>query len=83
MEGVGGESFHSKYFVWRLLIPIHKDVQTWNSQSKVDQVPTIVLTQGVQEMQTVVFSGSPEPCVSNLGFSHECSGVLMFVLKIK
>ena len=36
-----------------------------------------------QEMQTVVFNGSPEPCVSNLSFSHECSGVLMFVLKIK
>ena len=38
------------------------------ASSKVDQVPTIVLTQGVQEMQTVVFSGSPEQCVSNLGF---------------
>ena len=33
--------------------------------------------------QTVVFSGSPEPCVSNLIFSHECYGVLMLVLKIK
>ena len=53
MEGVGGESFHSKYFVWRLLIPIHKDVQTWNSQSKVDQVPAIALTQDVQEMQKI------------------------------
>ena len=84
MEGVGGESFHSKYSAWRLLIPIHKDVQTWNSQSKVGEVPTICSDTGCfQEMQTVVFSGSTEPCVSNLGFSHECSSVLMLVLKIK
>ena len=51
--------------------------------SKVDQVPTIVLTQDVDAINPVVFSGSTEPCVSNLGFSHECSGVLMFGLKIK
>ena len=54
------------------------------NSSKVDKVPAIVLTQDVQDANNpVVFSGSPEPCVSNLGLSHECSGVLMFVLKIK
>ena len=36
-----------------------------------------------KEMQTVVVSGSIEPCVSNLGFSHGCFGILMLVLKIK
>ena len=51
--------------------------------SKVDQVPTIVLTQDVDAINAVVFSDSTEPCVSNLSFSHECSGILMFVLKIK
>ena len=50
----------------------------------VDEVPRIVLTQDVQDANNpVVFSGSPELCVINLGLSHECSGVLMLVLKIK
>ena len=53
------------------------------ASSKLDEVPKFAHTQDVQEMQTALYSGSPEPSVSNLSFSHECSGVPMLVLKIK
>ena len=51
MEGVSGACSHSKYFVWRYLPEpfnftklVHK---LGTAGSKVDQVPTIVLTQDV------------------------------------